>query len=464
MNNPISFTLTDSESGVDIDSLEYTVTGSRSGDIPMTQSIDPQASDNDIVYSYNVTLTPNQNYQSGEEVTIALSVDDNMHISNNLSTLWSFTPGISSNGFIATTPASSGGPQVLLYTPDGSMISNFMAYDESLRGDFKSLAGNLRGTGEDELITFPGQGFGPQLRVFKADGTPLASTMVYNEAFRGGMNATVGDFNGDGLDEIAVAPESSGGAQVMVYRMEGNELKLMAQFEAYEEGYMGGLNLSSGDTDASGRDALITVPTTGNTSHVKLFNYNNGSFNLGPHTFAFGEDFRGGTNVTTGDLNGNGQAEIIVSPESNGGPNVRIYSQTGGTLTLLDWTFAYQEDFFGGVNITTGDLTGDGKAELITAPMSEGGPNLRVYTLNDSTLDLLDWLFVYDEDFQGGLNIVVQDLNNDGKAELVTSPRSHGGPNVRTYTYTDKLDLLGWFFAYAEGFHGGVNLSLGRRG
>ena len=117
------------------------------------------------------------------------------------------------NGYVVTTPASAGGPQVRAFLADGTPISSFMAYDESLRGSFTTLPANLRGLGQDELVTLPGPGFGPELKVFKADGTLLSSTFVYDKSFRGGITATAGDFNGDGLDEIAVAPKSQGGPQ-----------------------------------------------------------------------------------------------------------------------------------------------------------------------------------------------------------------------------------------------------------
>ena len=368
------------------------------------------------------------------------------------------------NGYIATTPASAGGPQVLLYLYDGTLISNFMAYNESLRGNFSTVTGNFRGTGQDEIVTLPGPGFGPHFKVFKADGTLLSETIVYDESFKGGLNAIAGDFNGDGLDEIAVAPLSDGGPQIMIYRMEGSELVLLDQFFAYDEAYRGGLNLASGNTDGSDRSSLILSPTSGNTPHVKVFKYLDFAFTLKAHAFAYDEDFRGGVNIATGDLDGDSQAEVITAPAGEGGPNIRVYSYSSGNLDLLDWEFTYDEDFHGGVNINTGDLNGDAQAELIVAPMSHGGPNVRVYTLQNNNLSLLDWLFVYDEDFHGGLNVKAQDLNNDGKAELVVAPKAGGGPNLRVYNFQGSVfELLDWFWAYDESFFGGVNIALGKR-
>jgi hypothetical protein len=54
-------------------------------------------------------------------------------------------------------------------------------------------------------------------------------------------------------------------------------------------------------------------------------------------------------------------------------------------------------------------------------------------------------------------------MNNDGKAELVTAPRSNGGPNLRLYTYYQSLTPINAFWAYDQSFFGGVNLAIGRR-
>ena len=53
-----------------------------------------------------------------------------------------------------------------------------------------------------------------------------------------------------------------------------------------------------------------------------------------------------------------------------------IDAATGAVLRVLE---PYGPDFTGGINVATGDVTGDGVADLITAPASNGGSDVRVY-------------------------------------------------------------------------------------
>ncbi len=41
--------------------------------------------------------------------------------------------------------------------------------------------------------------------------------------------------------------------------------------------------------------------------------------------------------------------------------------------------FAYNPSFTGGVRVATGDVNGDGAAEVITSPGQGGGPHVRVF-------------------------------------------------------------------------------------
>jgi len=59
-----------------------------------------------------------------------------------------------------------GGPQVLAYNRDGSRsATNFFAYDEFFRGGVYVAAGQMVGGGQDEIITGPGPGGGPNVRL-----------------------------------------------------------------------------------------------------------------------------------------------------------------------------------------------------------------------------------------------------------------------------------------------------------
>src|SRR5204863_51914 len=79
--------------------------------------------------------------------------------------------------------------------------------------------------------------------------------------------------------------------------------------------------------------------------------------------FAFVPTFTGGVNVAAGDLTGDGKVEIIAAAETNSGPLVRVFSQSGAMLQSF---FAYSPSFTGGVNVAARDIDGDGRADTRT--------------------------------------------------------------------------------------------------
>jgi hypothetical protein len=79
--------------------------------------------------------------------------------------------------------------------------------------------------------------------------------------------------------------------------------------------------------------------------------------------------YLGGVRVATGDVTGDGVDEIITVPGRNYKPLVRIWRQDG---FLLDEFLAYPATFTGGVELALGDVNYDGQKDIVTA-MSYNG-------------------------------------------------------------------------------------------
>ena len=152
--------------------------------------------------------------------------------------------------------------------------------------------------------------------------------------------------------------------------------------------------------------------------------------------------------------------EILTAPASVGGPNLRAFQYNTGTndLELIDWVMVYQPEFRGGVNIVAGDVDGDGSDEIITSPVDAGGPNIRVFSYSDENIELDNWFWAYDENFRGGVNLMAADVEGDGTDEIITAT-TRGTPNIRVHR--GNGDLVDWFWGFTESFTGGVNLSYG---
>mgnify|MGYP001011353090 FL=1 len=103
---------------------------------------------------------------------------------------------------------------------------------------------------------------------------------------------------------------------------------------------------------------------------------------------------------------------------SKGVPEISIADVNGNVQKTF---MAYKSTFKGGITIAGGDLEGDGDAEIISAPMSGLEADIRIFDKNGT---FKNHFLAYPPTYKGGVNIVAADLNNDGKSEIITSPVS----------------------------------------
>src|SRR5205814_1368111 len=136
-------------------------------------------------------------------------------------------------------------------------------------------------------------------------------------------------------------------------------------------------------------------------------------------------------------------------------PQVKVYNPDG---TLRFSFLAYDSAFTGGVTVATGDVTGDGKAEVITGAGFGGGPHIRVFDLERNVV-VYDF-FAYDNAFRGGAYVAAGDLDGDGRAEIITGAGEGGGPHVKIFSGANG-SVLQSFFAYDPNFRGGVRVGVG---
>jgi hypothetical protein len=277
--------------------------------------------------------------------------------------------------------------------------ASFLAYAQAFTGGESIASGDINQDGVPDIITAPGRGGGPQVRVF--DGlsgnrlpAPLGNFLAYSSAFTGGVNVATGDINGDGWLDIITVPGPGGGPQVRVFS--GRDGVRILGFFAYANTFTNGLFVAAGDIDGDGRDDIITAPATG-TEQVKVFSGLDGSLlrSFFPYSSAFG----GGVYLASGDINDDGRTDIITGPGRGGGPQVRAFSGVDGTR--LASFFAYPQAFTGGVRVASADMDGDGHDDFIVGAGPGGGPQVR--TFSGETLARLNGFFAYATTFTGGV-------------------------------------------------------------
>jgi FG-GAP repeat len=183
------------------------------------------------------------------------------------------------------------------------------------------------------------------VRVFSGAALPalveLASFFAYVPGFTGGVRVAVGDVNGDGRLDIVTGPGPGGGPHVRVFS--GAALPALVEltgFYAFTPAFTGGVYVAAGDVNGDGAAELIVGADAGGGPHVRVFGeaglpalVERASF------FAYAPTFTGGVRVSVGNVNGTGLLDIVTGPGPGGGPHVRAF--TGGGVSLPISFMAY---------------------------------------------------------------------------------------------------------------------------
>ena len=200
---------------------------------------------------------------------------------------------------------------------------------------------------------------------------------------------------------LLVTPVSKKEPFIILESFSGNKKN---EFFAYDENFRGGVNVATGDVDGDGIDEIITGAGRGGGPHVKIFKANSqlvGGF------MAFDKNNRNGINVASGYFNSGSKgvrASIVVAEVSDGEPLVKTFNLEGKIEKRF---LAFHKKFRGGVNLSTGDFDKDGFDEIVTAAGPGGAPHIRVFTRFGI---LLSSFYAFNDEFEGGVNASVIDL------------------------------------------------------
>ncbi len=301
---------------------------------------------------------------------------------------------------------------------DGSGVWTFTHGQQPIFFQHIEIQGNFVAAGADV-----GRGSKPLVKVYNSSTEQLMfSFYAYSQSFAGGVRVFMADVNGDSVLDVIVAPGAGkvpglAGDQVKVY--DGAQLALA--------GLGSPTGLVANPEPALIGNAIIPQPTS----------------------------YLGGLYVAAADFDNDGKAEIITS-RSKGVSQIQIFNYNSGTSTYQSFAtpFApYAKTVTTGALVAAGDVDGDGRVEIVTAPGSGNVATIREFAL-DATAPVNQFLLMrqfqaFETKFKSGVSLAVGDVSGDGIAEIMVGAGSGGGSRVRTF---DEFgDLLSEFRAFTSG-------------
>jgi hypothetical protein len=399
---------------------------------------------------------------------------------------------------------NNGGPTSTMALLPGSPAidhgSNVLAPESTDQRGFSRFANGIADIGAFEfqpLVQFPlavgaDLGGAPEVKLYDAaTGGKRLDFMAYESTFTGGVRVAVADINGDGVPDIITAP---GGVKVTLVNVNGAlfpsfdmsagrapEIKvfsgvdgsLLDDFIAYTPSFRAGLFVAVADVNGDGKPDIITAPdATGQPGHTQVSVFFNGSLiNTGQSLTpdrqfnAYDPGFGGGVRLAAADISGDGFADIVTAPGIWSGPDVRVFDgkalSNSSSASMIGEFLAYDFRYFGGVFVATGDVNGDGHPDIVTGTNGNGGPEVKAFSgstaLGNPTPTIVDDFFAYAPAFNGGARVAVVDVY--GHADIVTGAGPGGGPHMRIFDGATGLqlpDAQDSFYAFDPTFSGGV--------
>lgn len=307
----------------------------------------------------------------------------------------------------AAVPA--GLPRVLI-SNDGTdpVVGTFAGLPQ---GALVTVAGQMfaisytGGDGNDVVLTLPGSsttlGVSGQANgtagVFVPGaagqyGASPAATLSAFPSFGGNVRTATADVNGDGTEDTVLVTGPGTPIRLAVISGADNTTVLVAPFDPFGGDFAGGGFVAAADLDTDGRAEFVVTPDQGGGPRVSIFSLTGGAAALRANFFGIDDaSFRGGARAALGDVNKDGTPDLAVSAGFLGGPRTALFNGT----TLFGTPTRLVGDFFAfagtdavtlrnGVFVAAGDVDGDGSADLIFGGGPGGAP--RVFILSGALI------------------------------------------------------------------------------
>lgn len=282
----------------------------------------------------------------------------------------------------------------------GTALQAFFPFQTDWEQGGDIALGDVLGLGEEQLVV--AKGTPQQVTVVKVMSVAGQLLERFSPFAQGTPRVATADTDGAGSAEIIVGSGKRQPATVAAFTAHGANVWSLEPFGDFARQ---GLDVAAAELDGVSGDEVIAATRSGDATAVAIIS-GDGTTIL-EQFYPFKRSFTGGVNVTAGDVTGDGVAEVIVGSESNRAGSVRIFDATG--KKILPGFKPFGLDFVGAVDVATTqwDTLEDNivEAELIVSQASSGQAWVKVYRLSGTEPEIVFEKRVYEADFIGGARI-----------------------------------------------------------
>jgi hypothetical protein len=255
-----------------------------------------------------------------------------------------------------------------------------------------------------------------------------------------------GDVNGDGVQDLIVG--TGPGVATRVRVLDGKDRHELFAVTPFEDRFTGGVFVAAGDLDGDGKAEVVITPDQGGGPRVIAFH--GGDYGQFANFFGIEDpNFRGGARAAVGDINHDGKGDLVVAAGFGGGPRIAVFDGTtisnNAPVRLFGDFFAFEAKLRNGTFVAAGDVDGDGFADLMIGAGPGGGPRVRILGGKDLTAHgpasptFLADFFAGDDANRGGVRVAVRRIDGDARDDLVTGDGAGAGSVARGFVATDLL-------------------------
>jgi serralysin len=296
------------------------------------------------------------------------------------------------------------------------------------------LAGDFNGDGKDDLAKVFEEGGKASIEVHLAghgEFNPQRWATAQG-SFWDKQQWRVGDFNGDGKDDLAKVFEEGGKACIEVHLAGHGEFNPQ-RWATNQGNFWDEQQWRVGDFNGDGKDDLAKAFEEGGKACIEVHLASNGEFN--PQRWATAQgSFWDKQQWLAGDFNGDGKDDLGKVFEERGKACIDVHLASNGEFNVQRWATA-QGSFWDEQQWRAGDFNGDGKDDLAKAFDEGGKACIEVHLASNGEFNPQRWATS-----QGGFwneqQWLAGDFNGDDKDDMAKAFEERGKANIDVHLST----------------------------